>query len=71
MLSMAVRQTEAWRYGRIASPRCGAIGGGCHLNRAVGDLLETSGFKIERTEQGYMRGPKAIAFMYEGSAKAR
>ncbi len=55
------RLTPLWRR----------IGGGCHLNRAVDDLLETSGFKIERIEQGYMRGPKAIAFMYEGSAKAR
>ncbi len=55
------RLTPLWRR----------IGGGCHLNRAVDDLLETSGFKIERIEHGYMRGPKAIAFMYEGSARTR
>ena len=47
------------------------IGGGCHLNRAINVLIEGAGFQFERLETGYMRGPKALTFMYEGSARPR
>jgi ubiquinone/menaquinone biosynthesis C-methylase UbiE len=55
------RLTPVWRR----------IGGGCHLNRAVSELIENGGFRIERLETGYMRGPKPMTFMYEGSARPR
>lgn len=55
------RLTPAWR----------CIGGGCHLNRAIGELIEGAGFGIERLDTGYMRGPKPMVFMYEGSARPR
>jgi ubiquinone/menaquinone biosynthesis C-methylase UbiE len=55
------RLTPLWRR----------VGGGCHLNRAIGELIEEAGFRIERLETGYMRGPKPMTFMYEGSARAR
>jgi hypothetical protein len=45
------------------------IGGGCHLNRAIGSLIEGAGFRFERLETGYMSGPKPMTFMYEGSAR--
>jgi ubiquinone/menaquinone biosynthesis C-methylase UbiE len=45
------------------------IGGGCHLNRPVDQLLEASGFHIERMDTGYMQGPKMLTFMYEGCAR--
>ena len=45
------------------------LGGGCHLNRAIADLIEAAGFRIEHIETGYMRGPKPLTFMYEGSAR--
>jgi ubiquinone/menaquinone biosynthesis C-methylase UbiE len=45
------------------------IGGGCHLNRAIGSLIEGAGFRFERLETSYMRGPKPMTFMYEGSAR--
>jgi ubiquinone/menaquinone biosynthesis C-methylase UbiE len=45
------------------------IGGGCHLNRPIRELLEQSGFRIEHLEIGYMKGPKLMTFMYEGSAR--
>lgn len=45
------------------------IGGGCHLNRAIADLIVTAGFRPDRLETGYMKGPKPITFMYEGCAK--
>jgi ubiquinone/menaquinone biosynthesis C-methylase UbiE len=45
------------------------VGGGCHLNRAIASLIEGAGFRLERLETGYMRGPKPMTFMYEGSAR--
>jgi ubiquinone/menaquinone biosynthesis C-methylase UbiE len=53
------RLTPVWR--RIA--------GGCHLNRPIADLIEASGFTVERMATGYMIGPKPMTFMYEGSAR--
>jgi len=47
------------------------IGGGCHLNRAIQSLIEDAGFQFDRFETGYMRGPKPLAFMYEGAARPR
>jgi ubiquinone/menaquinone biosynthesis C-methylase UbiE len=56
------RLTPAWK----------CVGGGCHLNRAIGDMIEGAGFAFDRLETGYMRGgPRAVAFMYEGSARPR
>lgn len=47
------------------------VGGGCHLNRAIGTLIEDAGFRFDRLERGYMPGPKPMTFMYEGSARPR
>lgn len=47
------------------------IGGGCHLNRPIRTLIESSGFSIAQIETGYARGPKPMAFMYEGRAYPR
>jgi ubiquinone/menaquinone biosynthesis C-methylase UbiE len=55
------RLTPAWKR----------IGGGCHLNRAIKTLIEGAGFQFDRFETGYMRGPKPLTFMYEGSARPR
>jgi ubiquinone/menaquinone biosynthesis C-methylase UbiE len=40
--------TPAWRH----------LSGGCHLNRAIAELIENAGFRIERLDKGYMQGPK-------------
>jgi len=47
------------------------ISGGCHLNRAIDSLIEAAGFRFDRLETGYMRGPRLMTFMYEGSAHPR
>jgi ubiquinone/menaquinone biosynthesis C-methylase UbiE len=57
-----------WWQDRL-TPIWKCLGGGCHLNRAIGSLIEGAGFQFERLETGYMRGPKPMAFMYEGSAR--
>ena len=51
--------TPAWKH----------LSGGCHLNRAIEELIESAGFRIERLDRGYMQGPKLMTFMYEGSAR--
>ena len=53
------RLTPVWRR----------FSGGCHLNRPISELIESAGFRIETIETGYMRGPKPMTFMYEGSAR--
>ena len=56
------RLTPAWK----------CVGGGCHLNRAIAQMIEGAGFAFDRLQTGYMRGgPRAVAFMYEGSARPR
>jgi ubiquinone/menaquinone biosynthesis C-methylase UbiE len=55
----------------LLTPAWKRIGGGCHLNRAIQTLIEDSGFQFDRFETGYMRGPKPLAFMYEGTARLR
>ena len=44
------------------------IAGGCHLNRPISGLLEQAGFHITHLATGYMKGPKPMTFLYEGSA---
>lgn len=45
------------------------IGGGCHLNRPIRSLIESAGFGITHIETGYAKGPKPMAFIYEGRAR--
>ena len=59
-----------WWQDRL-TPLWKRIGGGCHLNRAIRELIEEAGFQFDRLETGYMRGPKVLTFMYEGSAHRR
>ena len=59
-----------WWQDRL-DPAWTRLAGGCHLNRAIAELIESAGFRIERLETGYMRGPRPMAFMYEGSAQPR
>ncbi|MGH8987812.1 MAG: class I SAM-dependent methyltransferase [Acidimicrobiales bacterium] len=42
--------------------------GGCHLNRPIDALVADAGFESRRIENYYMRGPKALGYMFEGVA---
>ena len=46
------------------------IGGGCHLNRPIEQLIREAGFRVEQLRTGYMKGPKPMTFMYEGVARS-
>jgi len=59
-----------WWQDRL-TPIWKRIGGGCHLNRPIGQLIAESGFRIERMEVGYLRGRNPLAFLYEGDARPR
>jgi len=46
------------------------IGGGCHLNRKVDDLIQAAGFRLERLSAGYQKfAPRPFSFFYEGIAR--
>ncbi|MDE2379243.1 class I SAM-dependent methyltransferase [Bradyrhizobium sp.] len=59
-----------WWQDHLTPPwKC--ISGGCHLNRAIAELIRESGFSIEDLHQGYIQGPKPMTFLYEGTAVPR
>ena len=59
-----VRKWQEW-----LTPVWKRIGGGCHLNRPISAIVESAGFAVTSLETGYMKGPKPMAFLYEGRAK--
>ena len=56
------------RWQHRLTPYWRRIGGGCHLDRKMDDLIRSAGFRIDALETGYMKGPKPWTFMYRGSA---
>jgi ubiquinone/menaquinone biosynthesis C-methylase UbiE len=44
------------------------IAGGCHSGRPIPKLLEQAGWKIDEMAEGYISGPKPLAYNYWGSA---
>jgi SAM-dependent methyltransferase len=44
------------------------VSGGCHLTRPIDSLVREAGFRIDSLETRYARGPRPMAFFYEGVA---
>src|SRR5947209_17352544 len=57
------------RWQHRLTPFWKRIGGGCHLDRKMDDLIRAAGFRFEALETGYMKGPKPWTFMYRGRAQ--
>lgn len=55
-----------WQHG--LTPCWRRIGGGCHLDRKIDDLIRAAGFRVAAVDTGHMRGPKPWTFMYQGRA---
>jgi ubiquinone/menaquinone biosynthesis C-methylase UbiE len=55
------RVTPLWRR----------FGGGCHLNRAIPELIVAGGFTVDNLEAGYIPGWRPACFNYWGTATAR
>jgi hypothetical protein len=58
---------ESWQ--NWLTPYWKRIGGGCHLNRKMDDLIRAAGFHLDQLQTGYMKGPKPMTFMYQGWAR--
>ena len=58
---------ESWQ--NWLTPCWKRIGGGCHLNRKIDDLIRAAGFHLDQLQTGYMKGPKPMTFMYQGWAR--
>jgi ubiquinone/menaquinone biosynthesis C-methylase UbiE len=52
------RLTPAWKR----------IGGGCHLNRKVDELITKAGFQITDLRTFYLPGPRPMTYTYQGLA---
>jgi hypothetical protein len=55
------------RWQNALTPVWKRIGGGCHLNRPIDQLIDAA-VRIDGLKTGYMKGPKPMTFMYEGEA---
>jgi ubiquinone/menaquinone biosynthesis C-methylase UbiE len=52
------RLTPIWRK----------IGGGCHLNRKIDELIVSAGFQIAELKTYYLPGPRPMTYTYQGFA---
>ncbi len=59
-----------WFQNRI-TPVWRRLAGGCHMNRPIDVLIREAGWKMEKIDTGYLRGPNPMTYMYEGSARPR
>jgi len=62
-------ETHVARWQHRLTPCWKHMGGGCHLDRRIDDLIRAAGFRLGGIETGYMRGPKVMTFMYQGWAQ--
>ena len=44
------------------------IGGGCHLDRKIDDLVRAAGFQITEQKNFYLPGPRPMTYTYQGIA---
>ena len=45
------------------------IGGGCHLNRRIDELITAAGFEIIELRTCYLPGPRPMTYTYQGVAR--
>jgi len=44
------------------------IGGGCHLNRKIDEIIKEAGFQIPELTTSYIPGPRPMIYTYQGIA---
>lgn len=57
---------ERWQH-RL-TPLWKPLAGGCHLNRDIPTLITAGGFTIKDLRSEYLPGPRAMSYVYSGSA---
>jgi ubiquinone/menaquinone biosynthesis C-methylase UbiE len=67
----AAPEPRVRRWQDRLTPLWKRMAGGCHLNRPVREMLERAGFRIDRVDAGYTKGPKPMTFISEGVARPR
>jgi SAM-dependent methyltransferase len=45
------------------------LGGGCHLNRKIDELITDAGFRIGELKTSYLPGPRPMTYTYQGIAE--
>ena len=65
------REARIMRWQHWLTPCWKRIGGGCHLDRKMDDLIRAAGFGIDTIETGYMAGPRALTFNIEVRRRSR
>lgn len=58
------------RWQRRLTPLWKPLAGGCHLDRDITGLLEATGFRSDDLQRRYLPGPRAMTYVYSGSAVA-
>lgn len=64
----AAPDSSVRRWQDRVNPIWRRLGGGCHLNRAIPDLIGQGGFRISRMETMYIPGWRPACFNYWGTA---
>jgi len=63
--------TSIRRWQNRITPLWRRLGGGCHLNRDIPDLIRKGGFEITRMEMMYIPGWRPASFNFWGAARER
>ena len=58
------------RWQRRLTPLWKPLAGGCHLDRDIAGLLQAGGFRTIEMQRRYLPGPRAMTYVYSGSAAA-
>ncbi len=67
----AAPDTSVRRWQDRVHPVWRRLGGGCHLNRDIPDLIRQGGFEVTEMETMYIPGWRPASFNYWGAAAAR
>lgn len=59
---------QVWQ--RRIQPFWKPMAGGCHLDRDIPAIIAEGGFQIVELEKRYLKGPKAMTYVYRGRAVA-
>jgi ubiquinone/menaquinone biosynthesis C-methylase UbiE len=60
-------KVQVWQH-RL-TPLWKRIGGGCHLNRKIDDLISNAGFRVAELKTDYLPGPRPMTYTYQGIAE--
>jgi ubiquinone/menaquinone biosynthesis C-methylase UbiE len=57
------------RWQRRLNPVWRPLAGGCNLDRPIAELIAQAGFRMDRLDREYARGPRVLAYVYSGAAR--